>query len=454
MSDKQTINILIIGENNFNSHVCEYFSQKGFTVVSVSDVFSIRSFSGEIGNFTVNTNDSELKTDFVLITEHPSAAYEIKQGSGSDNGPVVFLLDYVHESPPAASIYALKNATLLARKKRKVYYLAKYIRTAGQGVEDLYKEARKTGVVFYKYSDLQMEFNTDNEEYLLQANDLFGSTEPKLSIQTKNIFIDNNMDVSKRFAYISTKLNLNTNKHGFLTEDRYFLAPALTSRRGVFHLTRDLAAERPIEVLDFILVNTQLFIHNKNNKKNENSDRVVNTATIDGKKCVFCYNCYRSCTHAALEPDLSENQMQCLSNACEGCGICAGICPANAIALKIKHNTCPPVSCRSLVICCENSAIDAVDSTENIDYLTVPCGGAVDLEQLSGKLSLYDKIAVVVCPDDACRHFKGNKRASAQVNRLQKTLEAAGLDCNRISIIKASNAMQKMLHEELKELLE
>ncbi|MCL2821184.1 MAG: hydrogenase iron-sulfur subunit [Oscillospiraceae bacterium] len=488
MSNKQAVNILLIGENNCNNYVCEYFSQKGFSVACITDVFSIRTFSGEIGNFTVNTNDSELKADFVLITEHPSAVYEIKQGDSSGKGPVVFLLDYNHESPPAASIYALENAVQLARKKKKVYYLAKYIRTAGQGVEDLYKEARKSGVVFYKYSDLQIDFCPDDDEYTLKMNGLFPDDEPKLSIQTKNIFIDNSMDVSERFLNIAAKLNLNTNKQGFLTEDRYFLAPVLTSRRGVYHLTRDLAAERLTEGLDTILVNMQLYMDD------ENTNAIINTATVDGNKCIFCYNCYRSCTHAALEPDLKENQMQCLSNACEGCGICLGICPANAITLGeaggqvqcftssgaqgdgslvfsplsselsgfIPKNTREPSPCapmspsdsrKTLMIYCENSGgwnmkeQNKLDDVCVLDVIPVPCGGSIDVKYLSSGLLEYDKVLSVVCHDDSCRHFNGSKRACVQTEHLQRLLDASGIKTKKAGIIKASIATYKMHYE-------
>jgi len=76
------------------------------------------------------------------------------------------------------------------------------------------------------------------------------------------------------------------------------------------------------------------------------------------------------------------------------------------------------------------------------------------MEQLSGALMDYSKVVSIVCPDDACRHFDGNKRACAQTKRLQNTLEAAGLDHSRVSVVKASGAMPLLLIENINAILQ
>jgi len=352
----------------------------------------------------------------------------------------VFLLDHPNESPLSSTIYALENATGYARKKQHVYYLAKFIRTAGRGVETLYKEAREAGVNFIKYESLQITANEETEEYSININEANKGSESGLCILTKTIYSDNSTGISERFTHITKKLNLSTNKHGHLTEDMFFLTPALTSRRGVFHLTRDLIAERLDEGLDFIFSSISL----------HKSTRITkNTAEIDGKKCIFCYNCYRTCPHAALEPDKKENQMQCLQDACEGCGICVGICPACAILLNTDE-TGGQTPCSTLAICCENSAVDTVKSIENIESMIVPCGGVINFERLSNEINNYDEVISVICPDDACRHFDGNKRACSQTKRLREMLESAGLESKKVWVIQASHAISQALLEELK----
>ena len=463
------MHILIIGSNRVNDHVSEYFTQKGMNVSSVPDVYRLRSVIGEVGSFRVDTkeeSDTEdlhfTGIDFIILTEQPTAQpveiaglpaftlyedkeYAISAGAALSE-PVVFLLDFICESPMSATICALSDAIVFAQKKRKVFYLSKFVRTAGRGIETLYREAREAGVTFIKYEDLKVTADLDKEEFSIVVSD----GEIDLDVKTKTVYADGGRDVGESFSYAVKKLNLTSDKHGYLTVDKYYLTPALTSRRGVYHIPRDLAAERLEEGLDFIYAAAM------NSIKDTPPFEIPShgTAVIDGKKCVFCYNCYRACPHAALEPDPTECRMKCLSAACAGCGVCAGICPANAISLENINGWTDDEPGKTLVICCENSGGASIEESKGISVLAIPCGGLIETGRLSYELYLYEKVMVVVCPDDACRHFDGNKRACAQVKHLHDMLEAAGLSSDKVRIIQASQAMPVIMTEELERFLE
>jgi len=465
------LTVLIIGESSINSRTKEYFTQKGFTVFQIPDVYKLRSVTGEVGNFRVDTKEDagiedvhHTEIDFIVLTEQPSAKpveiaglmthslYEAGKTKAAFKTaitePKVFLLDYICESPLATTIRALSDAAELARNKRHVYYLATFIRTAGRGIETLYNEARNAGVTFIKYENIDIRADLSEEEFSISVSD--GVQE--LEIKTKTVYAEGGRDVGERFNYVVKKLNLTANEHGYLTEDKYYLSPVLTSRRGVYHITRDLAAERLDEGLDYIYSLVKSGIRDIPS---------LGAAVIDGKKCVFCYNCYRACPHAALEPDSVQSQMQCLKEACAGCGTCAGLCPANAITLEndVVGADTGSVSGKALVLYCENSMSTAAtpnalaNTPDGIEYWTVPCGGQIDLERLSDGLETYDKVLAVVCPDDACRHFDGCKRACSQVKRLQDMLSAAGLDAKKVQVIQVSQAMPGVLKEEFQEFL-
>jgi len=154
-------------------------------------------------------------------------------------------------------------------------------------------------------------------------------------------------------------------------------------------------------------------------------------------------------------PDMNESQMQCLSKACEGCGICIGICPANAIMLEKTEEPSPCLKTKEpspCLICCENSGGVEIND-DKLDKVIVPCGGLIDIDTLTDKLYNCDKILSVVCPDDACRHFNGNKRACIQTKRLKAILEAAGLKPDSVKIIQASHAMPQVLRDEIQAFL-
>ena len=460
------MNVLIVGQNKCNAHVSSYFAQKGCNPVTLEDVYQLRSLGGEIGDFIADTKTGGLETELVVLTEQPAAPPPeiagVRTRSLYEDGkavigpktdrlePLVFLLDYVCESPMAATVRALSDATELARNKRKVYYLAKFIRTAGKGVEALYQQARSVGVTFVKYEDLCITADEDAEVFSIKASDgVFD-----VQIETKTIYADGcSCKTGDRFAYAADKLNLTTNADGFLLEDTYYLTPVLTSRRGVYHISRDLLAERLDEGLDYIYASAM----------SGDFEPSHGVAVVDGQKCVLCYNCYRACTHAALEPDLLARQMVELYGACQGCGTCASICPGNAITLEgdPDYTRAAEKSGKTLVFCCENSASIAMEKAlpmlgrlaENIETCAVPCGGRISFEQLSGELLDYDKVAVAVCPDDACQHFDGNKRACRQAERLGQMLESAGLCAQRVGRIKVSHAMPGILRDELAHLI-
>ena len=476
------MNVLIIGENRCNDHIKDFFAKKGNSVVLLPEVHELRSLSGEIGNFTAHykadNKKAAIKSDIVIITAQPAAeppainglltnsiypaSIQATQGDGSPvlppaPEPIVFLLDYINESPMSATIYALHDAAALARNKRHVYYLSKFVRTAGRGIETRYNDAREAGVTFIKYEDMLIKTDLDDEIFSINVSD--GETD--LEITTKTVFADGGYEVGEQFSYITEKLNLTPGKSGYLTEDRFFLTPALTSRRGVYHLTRDLTAERLDEGLDFIY--NHAIAETRSLAGGE-----ADTAAIDGQKCAFCYNCYRACPHAALEPDSGNNQMQSLKAACAGCGICVSICPANAITFEkdaankeiggnkkisgindIGEIEKPE---KTLIISCENSVTieENLININDIEFISLACGGLIDMEKLSGGLKKYDKIMSVVCPNDACRHFDGNKRACAQTKRLSEMMKAAGLSADKLYIAQISQAMPEILREELR----
>ena len=478
--------VLLVGENKHNNFIGEYFKKKGYHPIVIEDVFCLRSLDGEMTHFTAQLKDEAMLADFVVLTEQPSAppvmidgliaqsvyddAKALLTSKSSRREPIVFLLDYVCESPLSATICALNEAKSLAYAKRQVYYLAKFIRTSGVRIEQLYREAREAGVTFVKYEEIELSGDEVSQEFSIMLFD--GVLE--LPIKTKTVFVDGSLEVGDRFSYAVKKLKLTVNEKGRLTEDIYYLTPTLTGRRGVYYISPDLASERLEESLEYIVASASSDVFARPS---------VGISVVDGEKCVLCLNCLRACTHAALTPDTTSRQMHVLDLACEGCGSCASVCPGNAITLEkevkiynaniskqdvgrdnanltlqeSKSDKPSQKSKQSLVLCCENSAADAIEEVlptlggdaARIETRSVPCGGRIGFEQLSDDLVFYDKIMVAVCMIDACRHFDGNKRACGQVTRLREMLEVAGLSPESIRITYTSHVMPGSLRDDL-----
>jgi heterodisulfide reductase subunit A-like polyferredoxin len=55
---------------------------------------------------------------------------------------------------------------------------------------------------------------------------------------------------------------------------------------------------------------------------------------VDADKCAYCLTCLRVCPYGAMGKDPAQRVAQVIRTACQGCGICASECPAEAITLR------------------------------------------------------------------------------------------------------------------------
>jgi coenzyme F420-reducing hydrogenase delta subunit/Pyruvate/2-oxoacid:ferredoxin oxidoreductase delta subunit len=314
------------------------------------------------------------------------------------------------------------------------------MRTAGDNLERLYREARTAGVVFFKYDNITIEYSDEKQTFHICASD----TADSLEIFTNIPVLGGEGTYSDTFSRLTKMLKL---KH-----DKFFLFPCLTNRKGIYYVnskTNSTCSELQAEI-NFVLSDIV---------KELNTFSVCGTeryAQVDPEKCAFCYTCYRACPHIAMAPDYENSVMKNLNASCTGCGICFSVCPANAITIEEKTAVEVRTSSSSLkVFCCENSGEIAFQKVAkmlgeqgmNVSISSVSCGGELSAETIMGALKDFEKVLVAVCMDDACRHFDGNKRAKRYVERVKEMLKASGMDENRVVYMQLSHAMHMVLSE-------
>jgi Pyruvate/2-oxoacid:ferredoxin oxidoreductase delta subunit/coenzyme F420-reducing hydrogenase delta subunit len=447
--------LLIAGKSDINQAAREFFESHGVGVTMAEEINGTAKFEGEVGCFRAIVGGEKIEAAFVLLTEPPACEPKPIDGGAVDGlfgrspdemasrsreYPDVFLLDYFRESPAHAAIRALGSAGALAAKKRRAYYLSRFVRTADYESETLYAEARNAGAVFVKYDEIKITRSDD--VFQIAASD--GALE--YEITTDHIYADGARDVGDRFRAATRLFGLRPGKDGFLVENKHFLVPVRTSRRGVYHIGRD-AALRADEAFSFILRDA------KRNIAGFRDGRA--RAEIDAGKCVLCRTCMRACPHAAMNPDRAARAMKNLASACEGCGICVSLCPCNAIALAGEdvYELPPGRDRKTLIMCCVNGANEAIGEALSLmgglaadaDVRPVPCGGSISSGELGRALEGYGGVMAAVCPDDACRHFDGNKRACLQVGRMADMLKLAGLSGVDVAAVQVSHAMPGVL---------
>jgi len=66
----------------------------------------------------------------------------------------------------------------------------------------------------------------------------------------------------------------------------------------------------------------------------------------------------------------------------------------------------------------------------------LPCSGRLDSIHLLKALEEFaDAAFVIACPEGACRHFEGNRRAVKRVERTRAILQSIGLERERVDIL-------------------
>jgi Pyruvate/2-oxoacid:ferredoxin oxidoreductase delta subunit/coenzyme F420-reducing hydrogenase delta subunit len=452
------LNVLIAGNSEINALARDFLASRGVDAIVVPDISELKSFEGECGKFTASIGDGKFSVSFAVLTEnadcppgelggfHADGLFDCSvdvMASRSGRHADLFLLDYFRESPAYAAVRALESARFLSARKRAVYFLSRFVRTADYESEELYAAARNSGVIFVKYDALETGLSGGPLEITADDGVM------KHRIISENVYSDGSREVSGAFRRAAEVFRLRTDAGGYINEDRHFLSPIHTSRRGVYHIGR--AAARELEsALLYAVRDARFDIAGYGRAE-------TSRVTIDRNKCVLCRTCMRTCPHAAMFPDADSRTMKNLVFACEGCGICVSLCPCNAITLSSDNSSAAPnsraASEKILMLCCENSAYHAVKEAmimlgklaANIDARPIPCGGSVSFEEIGDMLDEYGGVMAAVCYEGACRHFDGSGRACLQVGRIAEMLRQADIPGSIVGAARVSHAAPKEL---------
>lgn len=490
------MNIAIIGKSKINGVLRKCLAEEGFIPFLFDNIDDIKEFGGEKGKYVVKTNKSCIDAGYIIITEEPETGLNTEQflsedipvhhlskfndfsGLSGNKTPIIIILDLPYESSTCMTGQALEKAIILARKQQKVIYLARFMRTGEKEFENLYKEARNLGVTFAKYNEVSIEYNSEEDTFSVKVTDDFDS----FNVDTRILVAADRFIPGENFKRIEKLLRLRFEGNGFTDNDACFMFPTLTNRKGIYYLNLSEKEMLEDEIKSRIMY-TILEIKSELPGYTERSTRCYETlkipfgspetlpeklnkyADIDAGKCAFCYTCYRACPHSAMVPDNENSVMKNLKGNCYACGICVAVCPADAIRISDvddENNKNNKNNLNNLeILCCENSGEIAVnkltkdlrDKFEKIKVSPVSCGGEISVERIIESLKYNRKVLVVICMEDACRHFEGNKRSRRQVEKAREVLKASGLDESRVGCINISHAMSNVLGDYIKEIL-
>jgi heterodisulfide reductase subunit A len=233
-------------------------------------------------------------------------------------------------------MFSIKNSLLLKDHYPEVQCHIFYmdIRAFGKGFEDLYMRSKEEGVKYIRGIPGEVEEDAQTKSLnIMVENTTTGRLE---NYELDMLVLAQGVIPRGDSAELRQKLTLSKTADGFLMESHPKLKPVDAPTRGIYIAG---CAESPKDVKDSV---TQAGAAAARASILLNTGKVkieAITSMIDEEKCTYCGMCARVCPYnAILAPDRKEKKLPVvIEAACAGCGTCSAECPADAI--KMRHFT-------------------------------------------------------------------------------------------------------------------
>ena len=361
-------------------------------------------------------------------------------------GQTVFLTGLGYESNPVTA----EEIMLASLKLQKDFNLQTYILTgnlkvAGNGLEKLYRETKKAGTVYFKFTDTSPRIFQDNEgKVTIELKDEI--TRLNFRIIPALTVVDEIISPSAYLKELAAVFGLHAGADGFLQSGNPHRTGIYTNRKGVFVAgpSRNIlnAADNITDSANAAILTSRI---------PDDNEKQGAKASIKSGSCIRCLTCYRCCPYRAINLDIRPSVMP---DACEGCGICFAECPRGAISMNLPdHRNIPneirlaedkvKTSPHIIAFCCSRSAGRAKELAlcmgyrlpENLKVIEVPCSGFVSMEYiLSAFNNNADGVLVLTCHSGNCHSEDGNVFARRRVEQLKDTFSHMNFNKERLEI--------------------
>jgi heterodisulfide reductase subunit A-like polyferredoxin len=310
------------------------------TTVAVGSQASIRNI--EHGVIVVATGANEYKPKEFFYGQDPRVLTQVEltdrlEKTGASDLSSVVMIQCVgsrnDENPNCSRICcqaAVKNALMIKKNnpQTQVFILYRDIRTYGL-LEDYYTEARKLGVIFIRFAkDAPPKVTAAADGMLVQVKDhvLMRDVEIRSDLLALSAGVS-----AADTEELSKIMKLNRNPEGFFIEAHVKLRPVdmpsdATFLCGTAHAPKLIA--ETVAQAQAAASRAVTFL-----AKDEIQLSAI-TAKVDVEHCVKCLTCVRSCPYSVPRFNVEAGEIQIDEAMCHGCGVCASVCPRQAIALS------------------------------------------------------------------------------------------------------------------------
>jgi heterodisulfide reductase subunit A2 len=241
--------------------------------------------------------------------------------------------------------HAVKNALRLKESNPdlNIYVLYRDMRTFAMK-ELVYEEARRQGVIFIKY-DVNQKPEVTEVDGKLKIKTFDPVLDEELMIPADLLVLSAAIRPQSDAAVLGSRLKVPLNQDSFFMEAHMKLRPLDFVNEGMFmcglahapKFVSESISQARGAVSRAVTILSQPYLM---------TGGVV--SEVDEDKCVACLTCVRACPFGV--PKFGDrNAVVIEAAACQGCGICASVCPRKAInVMNYKDNQ---IAAKSAVLC-------------------------------------------------------------------------------------------------------
>jgi heterodisulfide reductase subunit A2 len=364
-------NALMLGKTHKNEDVGSFVKELIQTLesedrITVHTGTSISSVDGFVGNFktelrnsdstqtvehgvaVIATGAKEYKPDEYLYGKHKAVMTHLEldnlfqnNDSRIDQAQNVVFVQCVgsrDEDRPYCSkvccTHSVKSAIDFKQKNpdTNVYILYRDIRTYGKR-EDLYREARAAGVIFFSYTtDQKPEVKPDGDQVIVEFTDRILNR--KMAVKADILCLASAI-VSHWDHSLAQLFKVPLDSDGWLLEAHQKLRPVDFANDGIFmcgmaHYPKPIEESIAQAQASAARAATVLAL--------ENIKVGGIVSDIRAELCSGCLGCINVCPYGAINFDNQKFVAEVNAALCKGCGACAAVCPSEAPMLMGFNN--------------------------------------------------------------------------------------------------------------------
>ncbi|MBM4249754.1 MAG: hydrogenase iron-sulfur subunit [Euryarchaeota archaeon] len=337
--------------------------------------------------------------------------------------------------------------------QNKVGYFYPEISLEGTGVAAFEDAVRRHGLKLFRFADdAYPTVEKGAAGLIVTARDILSG--PEVRFPANTVVLITGYKGTEEAPKLKGLLKVSSDNDGFFQEAHIKLRPLDFAAEGVYLCG---CARSPKDVRTSIEegMGAAMRALIPMNKGHVESEGIV--SVIDLGNCSKCGLCAKVCPYNAIE--LVDKAPDVIQAICKGCGTCAAECPKDCI--QIIHFTDEQIGAqveealkedpgqKIVAFCCHWCALGAVDMAgvnrseypPNVRIIRVMCSGRVDAAWVRRALELKAAAVLIMgCEFPTCHYIDGNYKAEKRVERMIKSLGKKGLPADRIRTVWLSAA--------------